>query len=602
MKELANWVHTGRQQRRFVFKSRVNGETMSRLSCVRLLSRCAVLIQGVRPAGRCLQLLIILFLSVVVTSTGVAGSTHRIQVRNVGGNAELYDHATGQSFLMRGNNYVRIADLRKKPENSLLAYHSVFNVGRYSRSAAARALKSMSADGYNTIRVFINAITEGGMFGTSLNSPSSAYLSNIISFLKLAKQHNLYVILTLDGFSMTPPATLLEPVWGHDYQSTNFQILSPEGVRANRTMFAVLAGELKRRGAPMESILAYELRNELTFEPELPPLSLPGGIVHTANGSTYNLSSSSEKERMLDEGLVYWIDHVRSAILQVDPTALVTVGLIPPAKPNPMRLGEKRLSVTAGAIRRSTADFIDLHIYPQPDGMMMKEFAENFDMIGVQNKPIVIGELGALMAAYPSAEDAAESMVSWQAASCGYGVQGWLLWAWDSYQGCDVWTALDSSNVIGNALSPKRRSGPTLAASQLIPRRNAARLARRHASRTMDGSSPDLAVDGTTHPWNSGDGPPQWIEIDLQQTESIRGIRLVVSQSPPGKTIHQVWIRGATEEYRMAHEFRGITKDFQVLHHAFNPPQKARFIKVVTVESPSWVAWREIQAIRSETR
>lgn len=543
---------------------------------------------------------IVLILSAAGEASGA--SAHRIQVRTAGGKAELYDRVTGRPFIMRGNNYVRIADLKKIVENRSLQYHSVFNVGRYNKSAAASAMKQMAADGYNTVRVFLNAITEGGMLGMSLTRSSSAYLNNVVSFLTLAKKYQLYVILTLDGFSMVPPANRLEPIWGPNYQSTNFQILSPEGVAANRSMFSTLAAELIRRGAPLESILAYELRNELTFEPDIQPLSLGSGHVRTANGTTYDLSSPAERERMLDEGLVFWIDQVRSAIRSVDPTALVTVGLIPPAKPHPMRLGERRLSVTSGAIRKSTADFIDIHVYPQLDGMTMKEFAENFDLVGVRNKPIVIGEFGALFAAYPSAEDAAESMVSLQAAASSYGFQGWLFWAWDDYSGRDMWAALDSNAVIGKALAPSRRPGPSAPAVENVPRTNAARRARVQASRTAQDSRPELASDGTMLPWNAGDGPPQWIEVDLLRPEQIKGIRLIVSQYPAGITVHQLWIRGASGEYSMAHEFRGATRDFQLLRYSFPLPVTVRFVKVVTVESPSWVGWREIQVIRTSPR
>ena len=46
----------------------------------------------------------------------------------------------------------------------------------------------------------------------------------------------------------------------------------------------------------------------------------------------------------------------------------------------------------------------------------------------------------------------------------------------------------------------------------------------------------------------------------------------------------------------MMHEFKGNTRDLDVLE--FMPPAPLtgiRYVKVVTLQSPSWVAWREIQ-------
>src|SRR5512137_402871 len=57
--------------------------------------------------------------------------------------------------------------------------------------------------------------------------------------------------------------------------------------------------------------------------------------------------------------------------------------------------------------------------------------------------------------------------------------------------------------------------------------------------------APELAFDGDEHYWraywNSGDIPPQWIEVDLQRTYSLTKIRLVVAQLPDGETAHEIW-------------------------------------------------------------
>jgi hypothetical protein len=108
-----------------------------------------------------------------------------------------------------------------------------------------------------------------------------------------------------------------------------------------------------------------------------------------------------------------------------------------------------------------------------------------------------------------------------------------------------------------------------------------------------------FAVDGDFGTlWNSGGGPKQWIEIDLGGSYSISEIRLTIGQYPEGKTIHQVFGKGVSGQYTLLTTFEGNTNEGQTL--SFIPPEpilNIHFIRVETIESPSWVAWREIEII-----
>jgi hypothetical protein len=101
--------------------------------------------------------------------------------------------------------------------------------------------------------------------------------------------------------------------------------------------------------------------------------------------------------------------------------------------------------------------------------------------------------------------------------------------------------------------------------------------------------------------WNSGGGPVQWIEIDLGGPKSIQSFRLTVAQDPAGGTTHRVLTRGVSGDFQLVQTFSGNTKDGDVLTYA--PPQPLpdiQFIRIETTESPSWVAWREIEVIAAE--
>jgi hypothetical protein len=123
-------------------------------------------------------------------------------------------------------------------------------------------------------------------------------------------------------------------------------------------------------------------------------------------------------------------------------------------------------------------------------------------------------------------------------------------------------------------------------------------LGRSATASRSDQAPAGLAVDGSYDTsWGAGDGAPQWIEIDLGGSRSIGQLRLVTEQFPAGETRHVVYGRHTDGSLEILHEFRGVTDSGQVLD--WMPPEPwtgVTAIRVETVASPSWVAWREIEA------
>ena len=119
------------------------------------------------------------------------------------------------------------------------------------------------------------------------------------------------------------------------------------------------------------------------------------------------------------------------------------------------------------------------------------------------------------------------------------------------------------------------------------------------ASHSLPDMPPPGAVDGRPDQWwGAGDFAPQWIQIDLGKPSTISLIRLVITQSPAGDTIHQVWGGTTAETMVLLHTFEGYTVDSQRLEfEPDNPVENIRFIRVVTIKSPSWVGWMEIEVL-----
>jgi len=110
------------------------------------------------------------------------------------------------------------------------------------------------------------------------------------------------------------------------------------------------------------------------------------------------------------------------------------------------------------------------------------------------------------------------------------------------------------------------------------------------------------AVDGisdTDVVWNSGGYPSQWIEIDLGTPSTLTGLRLIVAQHPAGETHHRVL--GRADESgpgTLIHEFIGSTADPDELSVTLDPAiPNTRFVRIETVSSPSFVAWREVELL-----
>jgi hypothetical protein len=381
--------------------------------------------------------------SVTSVPTEAPPVPHRIGVRLVAGAGEFFDRVTGAKFVPRGSNLVRLD-----------TYHDTLDPSAYDPTRLEATLAQMQRDGYNVIRVF-NDHRIGGLTadGTTL---SGAYLDDAADMLARAKAHGIYVIFTQDWL---PQASAYDFSTDPGIEDVNALYLSKGGLAASARFEADFVRGLVARNAALDAVLAFELRNELYFSSTHAPFSLKSGAVATANGKSYDMADPAAHKQMLADGLNYWIDRVRAAVLAVDPTALVTVGFFQPQEPNPSRIGDERLIETAAAISSSSADFIDLHAYPGSD-IDLPQYVQNYGVGKVTAKPILMGEFGTARDQFSTVTAASKALVDWQVQSCSYGFDGWLLWTWDTSEQPDFWNAVDQGGVIEHALAPATRPDP----------------------------------------------------------------------------------------------------------------------------------------------
>jgi hypothetical protein len=382
-------------------------------------------------------------------STPVVAPVHRIGIRSAQGASQFYDRQTGEVFVPRGFNYVRLAPM---PGASGGVWHATLNPGYYDPERAESALQAMRDYGYNVVRIFIDCCRPGVNAGDPKGGIAQAYLENTIDFMNKANAHGIYVLMIFD---LTPAQGGYDELWQQcctQFDGENLRYLTRGGHTAERRFNRDFIQAMIHQGAPVEMIFAYDLTNEVHFSIDKPPFSLDSGRVRTANGQTYDMSSEGDKQRMMDENLVYWIDQQRSNILEIDPSALVAVSF--PA----INTGQTTVN-PAPAIYQSTADFVDLHSY-LGWGMSLELYMRRFGVVDQVEKPIILGEFGAARRAFPDIAIATRALLEWQAASCGYGFDGWLLWTWDVDWQDELWHGLSENSEIAKALAPVNRLDP----------------------------------------------------------------------------------------------------------------------------------------------
>jgi len=530
----------------------------------------------------------------------VSPAEHRIGVRSADGSPEFYDRHTGAKFVPRGAALWR---WKWWPPGQQSVIDTIFNTEVGQLESALAELPKMHADGFNTVRLWFNACW-GGATGC-LDQPGGGlnrgFLQNMARFLEVAKENGIYAILTMDALpDSSQYQGLLNPYRGR-FESFNLEFMTQGGVDAQAKYQTDLIRGLMEVGAPMDAIMAYQLKEEAYFEEDQPPLNATSGDVTPANGQRYSLADAAPRRALMEDSWLYYIDQVTRAIKDVDPTALVTMGFFVQHEPNPVLTGDPRIVYMHKVLNESALDYVSFSAYPGYD-LTIKQTAENFDLIGYNKKPVLMGEYGADKGNYADIQTAAVSLQGWQVASCEFGFDGWQMWYWG---GGDIhfefWEALEGDGAVRRALAPALNPDPCAPGAEMRTFRNMAIYKPVRASAIHDLLHiPEYAVDLSMHThWNAGANPPQWIEIDLQQASSIGGIRLPSLQDRAGYTRHRILGKGESGDFQVLHEFSGITQDGQWLE--YRPPQPwqgIRWVRIETLESPSWVAWQEIEILR----
>ncbi|MEW5938802.1 MAG: cellulase family glycosylhydrolase [Chloroflexota bacterium] len=530
-------------------------------------------------------------------------TAERIGIRTVDGAAEFYNTVTGEKFTPRGVNYVDFyATGNELYEDRLLATN-VYNPER-----VRTAFRHLHDYGYNTVRIFFDNCSSGpncfGKYGGRGLNPG--YLDNMVDVMNIAAEQGIYIIFTAN----TAPG---EGGYWQDFDDEiyntnrlpgfesyqNADWLHPAGVKMKSTAWRDLMSGMAERDAPFETVLGWQLTNEFWLWKNNPPLSWTSGMVTISNGQTYDMADPEQKRQMITDGTLYFMETIVAIIKEYDPNALTTMGFYAPQFPNPTGIGADTYVDTAPLMDKAPIDFWDFHSYADMDIDIVKQ-AENFGMVGYEEKPVLMGETGMGHAFVPSAQSAASITAQWFVDSCKVGFDGWLYWGyypWPADMGGKPWAPLESDEFIFDALAPRNWADPCSSLPELETRNISHGKPVRSSGQTGDGRAVQ-AVDGSAREWNAGNYPPQWIEIDLEQPSTVGQVGFTVGQWPPGYTHHQVWARLADGRYVLLADFNGFTTvDMSLTFKLPIPVENVTTVRFLQLTSPSWAGYREVEVV-----
>ena len=398
------------------------------------------------------------------------------------------------------------------------------------------------------------------------------YVANLVDFLWRAKANGIYVLISAEALPYgSSYETLANTDQGANFGGENTQYLTANGAEGHRHFWTALIQAMKSIGAPLDTVWGYEIVSEQFYRDTSPPLNLGAGLVSTGNGSIYDMAIAGQKQLMMDENLAWWAGRVRTAILAVDPTALVGMGFLWPKGPNPARAGDSRVvrarpvidSSSPRLLRHPSASRRRAHLPAVHGELRADDAGGQADRAGrvrriqvrvsgrVRRRPDPEKRPGGLVRIRRGRMAALDLETN----TTEYGPGELPLWNGDA-----------SASVINQGLGPLLRPDPCAA----VPGAGNLALGKPvTASATEAGSSVTHVVDGLmANSWSSGGYPGQWIEIDLGAPVPVARVRLFVTQYPNGATTHHILTRATTgDAWTDQHIFTGVTSDGDVLEY-----------------------------------
>ena len=394
----------------------------------------------------------------------------RIAIRESEDGAQFILKESEETFFVKGFNYVRL-----RGDHSTFDADTKNTKAHYDADRAKAMFNALEKAGYNTVRVFIigRSTTNPGIAGDydttkALHEP---YMENVLDFLRRATRHGIRVFPTFGDGGLPLNAYYRERMRGigdanlPGYRSRyrgralnkNAMILTKEGIAARTEHITSFLSYIKNKEpALLTTLLGLQCQNEAYLRADQWPFTEKEGTFTAANGKTYDLSSTEERQALMDEGYRYYHKHIVGAVKALDAEMLVAEGVFVPRAVGkdpkqhagvwPGKTKDERYPPTLTTIGTGVLDFLDVHFYRNK--RMEKESVEQAFRLNLgstefftlemaeihKKKPVIMGEFGAFDIVEKTFEEAVDNMVRVRDLALDAGVNGMLYWTYDSFE------------------------------------------------------------------------------------------------------------------------------------------------------------------------
>lgn len=390
-------------------------------------------------------------------------SLERIGIRPGQERAEFVLTQSGRPFFVKGFNYIR-----------LRGGHATFEAatettkGHYDPMKAEAMFRTLSEAGYNTVRVFVigrSKYTPGiaGDYKTT-KAVYEPYMENVLDFLRRATRHGMRVFPTFGDGGVPRNAYYRErlPEKGNN---KNLLILTKDGIAARCEFITSFLSYIKdKEPALLPTLLGLQCQNEAYLHAVQRPFSQKEGKFTAANGKTYDLSSTEQRQALMDEGYRYYHERIVAAVKAIDPDMLVAEGVFVPRAVGkdpikhagvwPGKTRDERYPPTLTTIGTGALDFLDVHFYhvtPNPKDVP-SQFRRNLGSTNFftpqmaeirKTTPVIMGEFGAFDDHEKTFAAAVDNLVQVRDLANKEKVNGMLFWTYDCQEQDRLYHATD---------------------------------------------------------------------------------------------------------------------------------------------------------------
>lgn len=392
----------------------------------------------------------------------------RIGIRTGENEAQFILKTSGRPFFPNGFNYIRL----RAAEGETDGDHSTFDAetkttkGCYDAERAEQMFVALNKAGYNTVRVFIigRSSFNPGIAGNfeSTKELYEPYMLNVLDFLRRATRHGIRVLPTFGDGDMPQNAYYRDRFNVSNY---NAFYLTKSGIAARVEHIVTFLMYIKDKEPELlPTLLGVECQNELYLHADEEPFTQTNGMFSAANGKSYDLSQTVQRQALMDEGIRFYHQRIVDAVKAVDNEILVAEGVFVPravgkAEPStyaglwPGKTKDERYPPTLTSIGDGALDFLDVHFYRSNPGESVDQaFQRNMQSTGFftpelaeihKEKPIIMGEFGAFDFVEKTFKETVTSMVRVRDLALKENMNGMLYWTYDCFEQARLYHAAE---------------------------------------------------------------------------------------------------------------------------------------------------------------